>query len=145
MSKEHTTQSGRYLCAVCKVDLGWDAPSGVCSAACLYKGQGFAVPPLAANPDLAPLAQASPGATPVPVRLSDLIWIEQRVAYARQVLQAKPNDCDSCNGLGDCWDCDGSGRSEDNHDETGQCCACEGSGVCQDCGGEGTLSQNPLD
>jgi hypothetical protein len=31
-----------YPCAVCGVEMGWDKPSGVCSQACLEKGQGFA-------------------------------------------------------------------------------------------------------
>jgi hypothetical protein len=32
-----------YPCQVCGKDIGWDAPSGVCSEACLRKGQGFPV------------------------------------------------------------------------------------------------------
>lgn len=32
-------------CAVCKRDLGWDTPSGVCSIVCLNEGQGFTVIP----------------------------------------------------------------------------------------------------
>jgi hypothetical protein len=39
-----TETTRKYLCAVCKCDLGWDAPSGVCSSVCLHKAQGFDVP-----------------------------------------------------------------------------------------------------
>lgn len=31
----------KYKCSVCGADLGWDAPSGVCSSECLNRGQGF--------------------------------------------------------------------------------------------------------
>lgn len=30
-----------FRCVVCKCDLGWDRPSGVCSEKCLREGQGF--------------------------------------------------------------------------------------------------------
>ena len=33
-----------YRCVVCGDDMGWDRPSGVCSEACLYRGQGFEPP-----------------------------------------------------------------------------------------------------
>ena len=32
-------------CSVCQREIGWDAPSGVCSSECLLKGQGFEVRP----------------------------------------------------------------------------------------------------
>jgi len=31
----------RFNCSVCGKDMGWDRPSGVCSDACIYGGQGF--------------------------------------------------------------------------------------------------------
>jgi hypothetical protein len=31
----------KYPCSVCGREIGWDAPSGVCSNECLAKGQGF--------------------------------------------------------------------------------------------------------
>jgi hypothetical protein len=31
-------------CSVCRVEMGWEPPSGVCSEACLRRGQGFAPP-----------------------------------------------------------------------------------------------------
>jgi hypothetical protein len=30
-----------FPCHVCGTEIGWDSPSGVCSTACLRKGQGF--------------------------------------------------------------------------------------------------------
>jgi DnaJ-class molecular chaperone len=30
-----------YVCSVCGTDIGWAAPSGVCSEECLRNGQGF--------------------------------------------------------------------------------------------------------
>src|SRR5262245_31325802 len=42
---ERTMSSGSpYLCHVCGTDIGWNAPSGVCSAACLDEGQRFSDP-----------------------------------------------------------------------------------------------------
>jgi hypothetical protein len=49
MSYHHTFGSAmlaaerpQFPCKVCGKDIGWDAPSGVCSRDCLDKGQGFA-------------------------------------------------------------------------------------------------------
>lgn len=36
-----TMTTTNHNCCVCGTDLGWDRPSGVCSEACLRKGQGF--------------------------------------------------------------------------------------------------------
>lgn len=75
----------------------------------------------------------------------DLANLDRCLADARQEIAKieancpEPTECEACNGIGDCWDCEGSGRSEDNHDDEGNCSACDGSGVCCECDGEGSF------
>lgn len=39
--QDHPEPAPKYPCSICKKDMGWDAPSGVCSSECLSRGQGF--------------------------------------------------------------------------------------------------------
>lgn len=41
---ENRSTSGVFACKVCGRDIGWDAPSGVCSCECLMEGQGLTLP-----------------------------------------------------------------------------------------------------
>lgn len=55
------TQTG-YKCAVCRTDIGWDAPNGVCSVDCLNRRQGFvpAAPVTLVVPVLRPTVPTPP-------------------------------------------------------------------------------------
>lgn len=53
----------KHPCSVCKADIGWDAPSGVCSTECLNKGQGFTH---------AAAVLAEPSTTPKPCSTAEL-------------------------------------------------------------------------
>lgn len=49
------------------------------------------------------------------------------------------HDCPECDGTGECWDCGGTGESQDNHEDDGECSACYGMGECSTCNGDGIL------
>lgn len=48
--------------------------------------------------------------------------------------------CETCNGSGKCWICDGDGKIDYMPLGTQWCAACQGTGVCYTCGGLGRLS-----